>query len=259
MRWINRTWTVGRFVFDRARFLALLLRQLSRGRRPDREAVLDQMMRSDWDGRAHHDAMYWIATRPGSWSADEFFQSGEADAARILGRSGVGLGRGDAVLEVGCGVGRLLRAMARRGAEVWGVDISGEMIARAEENLRGENVRLRVHGAHQLAGLPRGHFRLVYSYVVLQHVPEAGMILSCLEQSAGLLREGGTLVMQMRNDHGQGRTYNTYTGASVAVEDVRRVLAAAGLCDIALDGLGTQYLWVRATRPAVALDARAAA
>lgn len=256
MRFLNRALTVGRFLFDRVRFAMTWLEHAATGRPLDRDAVLHAMMCRDWDQRAHSDALYWIATRPGRWSESEFFESGESDAGAMLARSGVTVGRGDAVLEVGCGVGRLLRAMLRRGAQGWGVDISPEMIARAAVYLEGEDVRLRVRSAHQLTGLPERYFRLVYSYVVLQHIPDAAMILSCFAQAAKLVSADGVLLMQVRNDHAHARTYNTYSGASVPVEEIREVLARAGCGEVTFEGLGTQYLWVRATRPGSAARER---
>jgi ubiquinone/menaquinone biosynthesis C-methylase UbiE len=45
--------------------------------------------------------------------------------------------RGRRVLDVGCGTGRLAAALAERGAKVWGVDPSEEMLARAREGSGG--------------------------------------------------------------------------------------------------------------------------
>ena len=39
--------------------------------------------------------------------------------------------RGRRVLDVGCGTGRLADALAERGAKVWGVEPSAEMLAQA--------------------------------------------------------------------------------------------------------------------------------
>ena len=248
MRWLSRLRTLLRLLWFRLRFAATWLRHALSGRVLGREAAVTAMMRADWDDRARADAMYWIATRPEAWSSEEFFRSGEADAQQILTRAAIPLAPGDAVLDIGCGVGRLLRAMIAGGAVGYGVDVSAEMIERARRHLAPAEVHLTVSPAHQLSALPARHFRLIYSYVVLQHVPEAAMILTCFEQCAGLLADGGVLVMQFRNDHAFHHTYDTYRGASVPVDSVRDVLASAGLSAIAFDGEGTMYTWVRAVR-----------
>jgi SAM-dependent methyltransferase len=55
---------------------------------------------------------------------------------------------GDPVLELGCGTGRLLEALAQAGRRVVGVDRSAVVLARAEARLRAR-------------GVPIGHWRLV--------------------------------------------------------------------------------------------------
>jgi SAM-dependent methyltransferase len=47
----------------------------------------------------------------------------------------VGMSRGQRVLEVGCGTGVFLRAAADRGAEVYGLDASGPLLALARERV----------------------------------------------------------------------------------------------------------------------------
>jgi len=57
---------------------------------------------------------------------------------------------GGPVLELGCGTGRVLVEIARAGIEIVGVDLSEEMLARAEERLAAEpaEVRERVRLIH---------------------------------------------------------------------------------------------------------------
>jgi SAM-dependent methyltransferase len=57
--------------------------------------------------------------------------------------------RGRRVLEVGCGTGRLAFALAERGAKVWGVDSSGEMLEQARRTA-GRRVGLKLGRAEAL-------------------------------------------------------------------------------------------------------------
>ena len=52
----------------------------------------------------------------------------------MLGMVGLSIGSGEAVVDVGCGVGRLTRALAARAGHVYGLDVSREMLALAEEH-----------------------------------------------------------------------------------------------------------------------------
>jgi 2-polyprenyl-3-methyl-5-hydroxy-6-metoxy-1,4-benzoquinol methylase len=47
------------------------------------------------------------------------------------------------VLDVACGHGRITRELARRGAEVTGIDISGSLISKARETERDEPLGIR--------------------------------------------------------------------------------------------------------------------
>jgi ubiquinone/menaquinone biosynthesis C-methylase UbiE len=57
--------------------------------------------------------------------------------------------RGRRVLDVGCGTGRLTLALAERGAKVWGVDSSEEMLAQARA-VAGRTVGLKLGRAEAL-------------------------------------------------------------------------------------------------------------
>src|SRR5215469_12696130 len=50
---------------------------------------------------------------------------------------------GGAVLEIGCGTGRILRAIAREGIEIHGVDNSAPMLATLQESLMREKPEIR--------------------------------------------------------------------------------------------------------------------
>jgi 2-polyprenyl-3-methyl-5-hydroxy-6-metoxy-1,4-benzoquinol methylase len=65
-----------------------------------------------------------------------------AGAATIsLGLLAVELRPDDEIVEVGCGVGRITRELARRGRSVRALDVSAEMLERAEIQAPYQNVR----------------------------------------------------------------------------------------------------------------------
>src|ERR1044072_4342173 len=99
-------------------------------------------MRLDWDQRARENARHYVANGQEQWSDEDYFRSGEINVEQeILNDMGnVCQGKEPKqmrVLEIGCGTGRITRALAKNFGHVYGVDISGEMIQQAKIALRG--------------------------------------------------------------------------------------------------------------------------
>jgi SAM-dependent methyltransferase len=84
-----------------------------------------------------------VARRPEGARARERYGGDEVHASArraILGA--LGLGAGDAVLDIGCGGGLLLRDVTNAGASATGIDHSEEMVALARERAPGADVML---------------------------------------------------------------------------------------------------------------------
>jgi len=149
--------------------------------------------KSVWNRLAEKDAVDAIFTGA---TPEVFESSGESDAARLRPL----VGPGARVLNIGCGIGRVERYLAPSVGELWGVDISGEMIARARKRLAGlPNVHLReVAVGEFLSSFESGTFDLVFSFLVLQHM-EREDAFRYLEEAARILRPGGALSVQFPN------------------------------------------------------------
>lgn len=134
--------------------------------------------RRDWEELAEHDPLWAVLSDParkgGRWDVAEFLATGEREAdgalasAAALGRPGH---RGRA-LDVGCGVGRVTRALAGRFQSTLGVDASETMVGHARR-LHGdlESCSFSVLPATELDTLDAGSFDLAWSVLVLQHLP----------------------------------------------------------------------------------------
>src|SRR2546430_5601912 len=88
-----------------------------------------EKMRRDWNDRARENARYYVATGRTDWTDEQFFASGEQQVAEDILTDMENICQGKdpkqmRVLEIGCGAGRITRALAKRFGEVHGVDIS---------------------------------------------------------------------------------------------------------------------------------------
>lgn len=130
-----------------------------------------------------------------TWSAEEFFATGEADVACILEHLGGAPRRREHALDFGCGVGRLSRAMASRFTRVTGVDVAPSMIERAR-GFGHPGCDFVLNESPDLAQFPADTFDLVYSFIVLQHLPP-GRIGPYLDEFARVTRPGGAVHFQL--------------------------------------------------------------
>jgi len=166
-----------------------------------RKARQASRMRVDWDIRARQDALYFIVSRPQPWTLQEFFKQGKEDAYTLTRDSFKELAfesTGKRMLEIGCGIGRLFPGFADMFAEVWGVDVSEEMINRGAKLNLSPNVRFIQNNGYDLADIPDNHFDFVFSYITFQHVPEKWMIFNYLRESYRALKSGGAFQLHFR-------------------------------------------------------------
>jgi ubiquinone/menaquinone biosynthesis C-methylase UbiE len=97
--------------------------------------------------------------------------------------------RGRRVLDVGCGTGRLSLALTERGAKVWGVDTSAEMLEQARA-AAGRRVGLKRGSAEELPFKDGWFDRAVLRLVV--HLVDRGR---ALPELARVLAPGGRAVV----------------------------------------------------------------
>lgn len=160
--------------------------------------------RTDWEALADLDPFWAILSDPnrkfGGWDLAEFFASGEDEIDAALAsaaRHGLPVDHGLAI-DVGCGVGRLTGALARRFTSAVGVDISEGMVVRARElNQTLVNCRFEVQSDPELRAFRDASADLVYSALVLQHLPEHRMIEGYVRSFLRILREGGVAIFQV--------------------------------------------------------------
>lgn len=120
---------------------------------------------------------------------------------------------GTRVLDVGCGGGLLAEAMARRGATVSGIDMSGEALAIARLHLLESSplkVDYRETTAEELAREESGSYSVVTCMELLEHVPNPALLVSAC---AALVAPGGSVLFSTIN-----RTARAFATAIVGAE-----------------------------------------
>lgn len=138
------------------------------------------------------------------WQGYDDFDAGGAEHTRrmleIVGDSGVELGSGDRVLDLGCGAGRMIRHLAPLAdtSEIWGADISAEHIVWCARHLSPPFHFLTSTTVPHLPFEDRS-FRLVYCGSVFTHVDD--LARAWLLELARLLTPDGRLYVTIHDEH----------------------------------------------------------
>ena len=126
---------------------------------------------------------------------------------------------GTRVLDIGCGGGILADSMARRGANVLGIDLASKPLKVAQLHALEagtENVEYREIAAEALAAEVPGSFDTVTCMEMLEHVPDPSSIVNAC---AALVKPGGWVFFSTIN-----RNAKSFLFAIVGAEHVLQLL-----------------------------------
>jgi 2-polyprenyl-6-hydroxyphenyl methylase/3-demethylubiquinone-9 3-methyltransferase len=126
--------------------------------------------------------------------------------------------RGKSALDIGCGGGILAESMARKGANVTGIDLSEKAIKVADLHSleTGIAVRYELIAAEALAAREPAQYDVVTCMEMLEHVPDpAAIVKAC----ASLVKPGGKVFFSTIN-----RNPKAYLFAVIGAEYLLRML-----------------------------------
>jgi SAM-dependent methyltransferase len=233
-------------------------------------------LRAFWNARAEENPMYYIDNtldylEP---SQADFWAHGNSELDLLLGSVEARLEPGDDVVEIGCGIGRMTRAIAGRVATVRALDISPRMLERARtlgEDLEG--VDWILGDGTSLAGIDDASADVCLSHVVFQHIPDPRITLSYIREIGRVLRPGGWAAFQISNDPGihrrrtgreglsirwraltgrgpRGQADPAWLGSYVSIGALREAVEAGGMELTRVAGEGRQLCFVLARKRA---------
>jgi len=227
-----------------------------------------------WDRRARENPLFFVdnSLDYNAPDVEAFWADGPRWLDDLLGSVGAELSERDAVVEIGCGVGRLTRPIAERAATVIALDVSGEMLARAREhNAHLENVTWIQGDGTSLAGVPDAQADACVSHVVFQHMPDPRITLGYVREIGRVLRPGGWGAFQVSNDRHihrrrrgrermrlvlnaargrapRGQANPNWLGSAVDLDAVRDAASDGGMDVEGVAGEGTQLCYVLTRR-----------
>jgi cyclopropane fatty-acyl-phospholipid synthase-like methyltransferase len=214
------------------------------------DRTLDKMRR-DWDERARENARFYVNTERTDWTDQEFFASGERTVAEEILTDMTNICQGKdpkqmKVLEIGCGAGRVTRALSGLFGEVHAVDVSGEMVALAQAALKDRpHARVYQNNGMDLSIVPTADFDFAFSTIVFQHIPSREVIENYVSEVHRLLRPGALFKFQVQGDPSlRTEADDTWLGIPFSDEQAVAMAQKCGFDPRYRHGQGQQYFWL---------------
>lgn len=154
-------------------------------------------------------------------------------------------------LDIGAGMGRLVKEMGKKFRSVTGVDISEPMVEYAKKYL-GESMFLRVlkgDGSH--LPVESGSFHFAYSYISFQHMHTLEVVRTNIEEIYRVLKPNGMCRIQTV----KGKSYRSEKDNNHAYlfedeNDFLQLFLDAGFdAKVMVGGTHFQHIWVTGVKP----------
>ena len=162
-----------------------------------------------WDVFARHQPYYHILSHPsmlspGPAEQQEFWASGERDIGWLQAFAGLGFEEGVGV-DLGCGLGRLTRALRGLTSHQVGLDISAEMLSQAREANRAFSSMEFRQIREGYWPIETGSCTLIVSLHVLQHMSSLELIKHSISETGRILAPGGRAVFDVPTARWRGQ------------------------------------------------------
>jgi len=175
----------------------------------EKNDVLRAWEGTTWEEKARQNPLFAVMTTPAMEDASpdqfdekqlaEFFAKGEllytthvAPLIALLPDRD----QNPLVMEYGCGVGRILKAVGAAGVRCAGIDISPTMIEHCRR-LAPDAEALYVLDADGRTNAPDACASAVYSYAVVQHISALSNYVRAFDEMCRVLKPGGVIAVQV--------------------------------------------------------------
>lgn len=162
------------------------------------------MMKQQWQQMAETNPFFGITSwpefeDPTHLDLEFFWDIGRTHARNLLQKVPLRRSEQLSMVEIGCGVGRMTHYFAEHFARVTAMDISGEMVSRAQRYWRHlDNVRFIEGSGADLMPVADAEVDFVLSFYVLNHVTDPETVLGYVHETGRVLKNGGHALLHMR-------------------------------------------------------------
>jgi ubiquinone/menaquinone biosynthesis C-methylase UbiE len=185
-------------------------------------------MRLGWNARAQADPLWHILSDNKYRNIFEFNRAGLNSAEFVMAKCERFLQARDAVLDIGCGVGRVLKFIAPCFVYAWGVDVSDEMIRLSKDYLSNTPNAVALLGNGYGLPVSDTSVDLAYSMFVFEHFPEKRIGHSLIAEAYRVLVKGGLFLLRIAVAEKPTDTGTSWNGVQWTETEIRQAILQTG-------------------------------
>jgi len=214
---------------------------------------VDIKMKKEWNERTKMNPLFVIATDH-SETEEDFWNSGIDECNDILGinteRYQKIIENKDTssmnVLEIGCGIGRILIPMRKIFGNVTGIDISSEMVQLGQKYVSDiPNCSIVENNGTDLAEFSDNSFDFCYSFIVFQHIPEKQIVENYIKEVSRILKPSCLFRFQVRGTIStKPNEITTWDGVQFTSDEIHEIAKDHNFEIIEEGNDGEEYYWL---------------
>ena len=214
---------------------------------------VDIKMKKEWNERTKMNPLFVIATDH-SETEEDFWNSGIDECNDILGISTERYQKiienkdtsSMNILEIGCGIGRILIPMRKIFGNVTGIDISSEMVLLGQKYVSDiPNCSIVENNGTDLAEFSDNSFDFCYSFIVFQHIPEKKIVENYIKEVSRILKSSCLFRFQVRGTIStKPNEITTWDGVQFTSDEIHEIAKENNFEIIEEGNYKEEYYWL---------------
>lgn len=214
---------------------------------------VDVKMKKEWNERTKMNPLFVIATDH-SDTEEDFWNSGIDECNDILGIDTERYQKiienketsSMNVLEIGCGIGRILIPMRKIFGNATGIDISSEMVQLGQKYVSDiPNCNIVENNGTDLAEFSDNSFDFCYSFIVFQHIPEKQIVENYIKEVSRILKSSCLFRFQVRGTIStKPNEITTWDGVQFTSDEIHKIAKDNNFEIIEEGDYKEEYYWL---------------
>jgi len=214
---------------------------------------VDIKMKKEWNERTKMNPLFVIATDH-SETEEDFWNSGIDECNDILAISTERYQKiienketsKMNILEIGCGIGRILIPMRKIFGNATGIDISSEMVQLGQKYVSDiPNCNIVENNGTDLAEFSDNSFDFCYSFIVFQHIPEKQIVENYIKEVSRILKPSCLFRFQVRGTIStKPNEITTWDGVQFTSDEIHKIAKDHNFEIIEEGNYKEEYYWL---------------